>query len=170
MTTTLAGSVAVDGAGVATGTGMAFALYTAMIALPSFGNIDSAHYPGISTAQIVSAKRQLADTCNTFAIIADGPQWIVTPVKTTAYAAEAWDLVLCNPTAAGFTVTLPAPVSVPPGTSIQVKNVSASSNVITIATAGGANIDLAATTTLAFSLAGIQLTSDGATWWTTASR
>lgn len=53
---------------------------------------------------------------------------------TTDYAAKAWDLILADPTKKGFTVQIPDPTTVL-GAFILVKNVSPSTNPITIVVA-----------------------------------
>jgi len=72
---------------------------------------------------------------------------IPTGVKTAAYTASAWDFVECDPTAGGFTVTLPPIVH--GGEQVVVKNASASANVITIEPAANNTIDNGASTTIA---------------------
>src|ERR1700758_3900186 len=76
---------------------------------------------------------------------------IPTGVKTTTYSAAANDLVPCNATSAGFTVTLPpAPVD---GTRVGVKKIDATANAVTVATAGADVFNMAAgATTLSLAL------------------
>lgn len=83
-------------------------------------------------------------------------RWIVTPIKTAAYTANPWEMVLCNPTAGGFTVTLPDPRN-HGGAMVAVKNASASANVITLATVAGATIELGVGATIAAGYAALTL-------------
>jgi hypothetical protein len=73
-------------------------------------------------------------------------QWNITPVKTAAYTAKPWEVVRCDPTAGGFTVTLPPS----PGNAEQiiVKNASDSTNTITISPHGQDEIDDATSLTV----------------------
>lgn len=81
-------------------------------------------------------------------LVASVPERLVpTGVQDAAYSANAWDLVECDPTLAGFTVTLPE--KPPSGTEVMVKNASASANAITIAPRGTDTIDGAAGATIA---------------------
>lgn len=63
--------------------------------------------------------------------------WDVTGLKTGAYQAVEFELIRCDPSGAGFTVTLPKSALDARGHGVMVKNVSGSANVITIAAAGG---------------------------------
>lgn len=94
----------------------------------------------------------------------DSPWFEVTPIKTAAYLATYGQLVRCNPTAAGFTVTLPT-ASGYSGWEILVKNVSASANVVTIDGAGAETIDGAANTTIAAGYGSKRLVSNGSSEW-----
>jgi hypothetical protein len=82
--------------------------------------------------------------------------------KTAAYTAIPGDLVLCNATSSGFTVTLPtAAVS---GTTVLVKKTDASANAVTVA-GGAALIDGAATFALANQYDAVSVVADGTNWW-----
>lgn len=85
-------------------------------------------------------------------------------VRTGAHAASFNELVRCNPTTAGFTITLPAIVS---GVMAQIviKNVSNSPNTITIATSGGNTIDGQATAAISAARGALFLVSDGTSDW-----
>lgn len=65
--------------------------------------------------------------------------WTVTSVKTSAYTCKVWEVVRCDPTSAGFTVTLPPSPS--NADLIIVKNASDSTNTITVARFGQDLID-----------------------------
>jgi hypothetical protein len=87
-------------------------------------------------------------------------------VRTGNHAAQLNELVRCDPTAGGFTITLPA-INASTGRPAQivVKNVSNSPNVITIATSGGNTIDGQATATISAARGALFLVSDGASDW-----
>lgn len=89
--------------------------------------------------------------------------WRPTAVKTSAYTAGYGELVLCNPTGAGFTVNLPAAVL--GGKPIIVKNDSTSTNNITIDGAGAETIDGATTLVSAVSRAAIRLVPGTGVWY-----
>lgn len=85
--------------------------------------------------------------------------------KTANYTAHDYELVLCDPTAGGFTITAP-----PANTAhaFIVKNKSASANTITIAAAGLDLIDGASTYSLVVPMLGygsVTLYSDGVSNW-----
>jgi hypothetical protein len=66
--------------------------------------------------------------------------------KTAAYSATTEDCVIfCDPTSAGFTVTLPTRAFDEPGKFYVIANVSTSTNAITVATEGSELINGAAT-------------------------
>lgn len=67
------------------------------------------------------------------------PRVCVTPVKTAAYTAKPWDVVRCDPTAGGFTVTIPR--SQVDNAEIVIKNASDSTNTITILPSGQDTLD-----------------------------
>lgn len=69
--------------------------------------------------------------------IYDGPRLRKTSLKTGNYTAAAWDLVLCDPSGGGFTVTIPAGTTALTGRRIGVKNYGTSTNTITISAASG---------------------------------
>jgi hypothetical protein len=87
----------------------------------------------------------------------------VTAVKTTTYTAAAGELVLCDPTSAGFTVTLPTAVGVS-GQTVAVKNASDSYNLVTVATTSAQTIDGASTYEIDGPRYGVRFVSDGANW------
>jgi hypothetical protein len=161
---TLAGSVSIDAFGVATGSGSALALYTLLIATPTYANIVS--MPGVTTATLVAVKKQVAETCNVFSTLSDAAQWILTAIKTTNYNAALWELVLCNPTGAGVFITLPNATTAL-GVSVRIKNVTTSTNGIVVNTFGGV-IDGVSTFTLNLAGQCCEFTSDGTNWWITA--
>lgn len=71
------------------------------------------------------------------------PNRMVTRTQTAAYTAKYGEHVRCDPSGAGFTVTLPASAS--EGQEIVIKNVTSSANVITISAYGQDLIDGATT-------------------------
>lgn len=69
--------------------------------------------------------------------VADGTKLVaptVTSVKTAAYSAAVSEIVMCNATAGGFTVTLPTGVA--DKARIIVKKIDSSANVVTVETSG----------------------------------
>jgi hypothetical protein len=88
----------------------------------------------------------------------------VTSVKVGAYnPAVIEDLVRCNASGGGFTVTLPSAVGLA-GRGIAVKKTTSTANVVTVACTGGETIDGAATYAIAANLGGATFISDGANW------
>lgn len=83
--------------------------------------------------------------------------------KTADYTAALGDLVRCDPSAAGFTVTLPSAAS-NAGRGVTIKNVTTSTNAITIDTTGSETIDDAASYSLATSRGTATFVSDGTNW------
>lgn len=83
--------------------------------------------------------------------------WRPTPVRVVACLAECGQLVRCDPTGGGFTVTLP-PAKGLDGRAVAVKNVSASVNTITISPADGG------TTTIASAWGAKWLVAAGGLW------
>lgn len=92
----------------------------------------------------------------------DGKEYVPTPVfkptpaKTSAYRAKPGELVLCDPTSAGFTVTLEQ-ASACLGLPICIKNYSASANTITISPSGTDTIDGLTSASIAAAYAAILL-------------
>jgi hypothetical protein len=83
--------------------------------------------------------------------------------KTAAYTATAVDFQInADPTAGGFTVTLPTS-GIPAGKTYRIKHSSASGNSVTVQPATG-QIDLAASKVLA-SLQSADVQWDGSAWW-----
>ncbi len=88
----------------------------------------------------------------------------VTSVKNSAYnPAALGELVRCDVSGAGFTVTLPTAVGIS-GAGIAVKKTVSSGNTLTIATTSGQTIDGASTYAIAAALGGASFISDGANW------
>ena len=87
----------------------------------------------------------------------------VTAVQTAAYTALIGDCVLCDPTSAGFTVTLPTAIG-NTGRVVEVKNASTSTNTITIATTASQLIDGASTATITTARASLTFRSIGIGW------
>jgi hypothetical protein len=85
----------------------------------------------------------------------------------TSALADANQLVLVNPTGGAFSITLP-PAAGLRGQPIVVKNTGTSTNNVTLAAAGGDNIDGSATLVKSGSRFFVELTSDGThTWYIT---
>lgn len=87
----------------------------------------------------------------------------MTDTKTAAYSAKIGELVLCNPTGGGFTVTLPTAVS-NNGLFVVVKNNSASTNTITVDGEGSETIDGSANATITTARGRMWVVSNGAGW------
>jgi len=64
----------------------------------------------------------------------------VTPIQTAAFTAKGGDIVQCDPTAGGFTVTMPIVGPADNGVPVTVKNASANTNTVTVAANTGATI------------------------------
>lgn len=94
-----------------------------------------------------------------------GPAYTVTTTKTSSYTTAADELVQADPTSAGFTITLPAVASGNKGHRITIKNISTSTNTITIARAGSDTIDGGTSTTITTSKGKVTLVSDGTSNW-----
>ena len=78
------------------------------------------------------------------------PKYKPTVSKTAAYTADYQELVICDPSGGGFTVTLPY-ANGHVGEQVVVKNNTTSTNTITIAASGTETVDGAATTSIASS-------------------
>ncbi len=167
--TTLAGSVSIDGAGVATGSGMAKTLYDLFIATPQYAAIVVNPTLGYTVASVVAARRKLAELVNTMSAISDGPRWIPTTLKTSSYAAAPWEYVKYNTVSGGFTITLPDPTTVPAGVAIRLKNASFGTNTLTVSAVGGSTIESFGSVTQVKAIECIEYTSDGSNWWISAA-
>lgn len=91
----------------------------------------------------------------------------VTAIQTGAYAAAIGELVRCNPSAGGFTVTLPSAAGLA-SQKVGIKNVTSSQNRLTIQTTGGETLDGGVTTN--FWERGwvyVEYVSDGTNWMLT---
>jgi hypothetical protein len=92
----------------------------------------------------------------------------VSALKTTAYTvAAADDVVLVDPTAGAFDVTLPN-ANVVTGRRIQVKRTTTSANAVTVKSAGGTIDNVAGATGITLaggSLSSLTVASDGTNWW-----
>jgi len=86
------------------------------------------------------------------------PQYTITTVKTGAYSASFDEVVRADPSGGGFTITLPT-ASGSTGSTIIIKNVTSSTNIITIDTTGSDTID---------GFASVQI-EEGYTAWTFVS-
>lgn len=93
---------------------------------------------------------------------------VPTASKTTTYTAADRDLVLCDATSGGFTVTLPAAAA---GRKVGIKKTDASANLITISRAGSDTIGAAAATSITLALREqfVTLTANGTNWVITDS-
>lgn len=87
----------------------------------------------------------------------------ITPIKTANYAASISELVRVDPTAGGFTVTLPSAIG-QSGFSVAIKNVGSSNNTLTVATSGGQTIDGVSNFTMNNGRQAQTFVSNGAGW------
>lgn len=97
-----------------------------------------------------------------------GPQGTAynpTATKTANYTASAGELVECDPSSAGFTVTLPAAEAAGAGARVAVKNVTTSTNAITIGKTGSDTVDGSATGSISSSKGSAVYISDGVSNW-----
>jgi hypothetical protein len=119
-------------------------------------------------------ERSLAASLNnSWTILPQGSilNWQIIPIptatKTGDYTASMWETVRCDPTSAGFTVTLPSAGDGPQGgigNQIKIKNVSNSANTITVDGNGSQMIDGALTFSMSSARECITLESDGSSW------
>lgn len=89
----------------------------------------------------------------------------VTATKTSTYTAAANELVICDATSGGFTVTLPSAGAGTAGNVVSVRRIEFGGNTITIARAGSDTIGGATSVSLV-STEGLTLVSNGAGLWT----
>lgn len=84
----------------------------------------------------------------------------------TTYTVTISDYkILGNATSAGFTITLPAANSVPPGWQVSLEKSDSSGNAVTVSRAGADTIEGATTVSLSAQFNGVRLTSDGVSVW-----
>lgn len=88
-----------------------------------------------------------------------------TSVKRDDYAAKLGELVLCDPTAGAFTVTLPRLSRADAGRHVAVKNTTSSTNVITVRASAGQQVDKVDGYGINGSYDSVWLVSDGESWW-----
>lgn len=100
---------------------------------------------------------------NVIAPPAGSGNYIFTSIKTTTYTAAVGDLVRCDPSGGGFIVNLPTAVG-NLNTGLVVKNVTSSTNTITITPNGGQTIDGDANFVISIGRQSITLASDGSNW------
>jgi hypothetical protein len=150
-----AGSVTVAPDGTASGSGVALALYTLLLGQPSYAGIPAG-------AAGVPGKKQLAEVCNTFSTIADAPRFLMPAVQNANFSADVDSCVLCDISAAGFTVTIPPPGPTNAGHMIAVKNITSNaSNSITVEPTSGF-IEGASSITITGALASVLLVASPA--------
>jgi hypothetical protein len=94
---------------------------------------------------------------------ASAQDFIVTAVKTSLYTAASNELVQCNPTGGAFTINLPT-AGGRNGKHIVVKNVSNSTNTITIQAAGLETIDGSSSQAISFGYESLHFVSNGSNW------
>lgn len=87
----------------------------------------------------------------------------ITAVKTSTYSAVIGDLIQCDPSGGGFAITLPAAAG-NANRSLIIKNVTSSSNTITVNAIGSDLIDGLSSTSLTFGRQSITLVSTGSAW------
>jgi len=123
----------------------------------------------VTTAKILDSNvttAKIADSNVTRAKLASGARakGSVTASKTSAYTATSSDDVIpCDATSAGFTVTLPAAAS-STGMEVVIVKTDASTNLVTIDGNGSETIGGATTTALATRYESIKIVCDGSNW------
>lgn len=108
-----------------------------------------------------AVKRAVDDTHN-----AKGAKLDVTPVRRSDYDAKLDELVLCEAPAAGMIVNLPDAGRNDIGREIVVKNVTTSTNTITVRPPGAVRVNLTTAWSIATSLASNRFIWSGDAWWT----
>lgn len=94
----------------------------------------------------------------------DGPTWTVTTTKTANYTAVIGDWVRYDPSGGGFTITLPAATTGNKGKTVGTKNITTSTNTVTVDVTGGGNIDSSATFSMSGSREANTFISNGVDW------
>lgn len=87
----------------------------------------------------------------------------VTAVKTSAYTASIDETVRVDASGGAFVITLPTAAG-QSGKAIEIKNVTNSTNAVTVTPAGSETIDTASTLVLASAFGSFTLRSDGSDW------
>lgn len=82
--------------------------------------------------------------------------------RTSAYTANASDFVICNGSAGGFTITLPAPAN---GAMVRVKKIDNTANAILVVAPGGVQIDNSASASINVQWQSNDFLSDGTKWF-----
>lgn len=96
---------------------------------------------------------EASTVCASTPSVAGSSLWSPTPINIADYTASIGDKVNCDPSSAGFTVTLP-PIAGNNGTGIWVKNITTSTNTITVAADGSETIDGNSTVSIASAYGG----------------
>jgi len=91
--------------------------------------------------------------------------FIQTSTKTTTYTAQVGELVPVDPSGAGFTVNLAAITAANKDGMICIKNITSSTNVVTLDGNGAQTIDGSATFSMNIGFQSIWLVSDGSSNW-----
>lgn len=112
------------------------------------GNIDNA--ATVAIAGGYASDTMVSDGANGWLRISALRPWNFTAIKTTDYTTAIGEVVKCDPSGAGFNVDLPAvpTTNTMRAIDIIVKNVTSSTNTITIRPNGSDTIDGAANTTI----------------------
>ena len=90
-----------------------------------------------------------------------------TPMQRSAYTAQLGELVLCDPAAGAFTVTLPKLDREHHGQTLTVKHATASATAITIRGAAGQTIDGQASVSISAYGSARLVADDQRGWWRT---
>lgn len=88
---------------------------------------------------------------------------LVTPVKFANYTATIGQMVRCDPTAGGFNIVLPTAAG-NSGNLVSIKNVSPSTNSLTVVPQAGETIDGSSTYVMDLGYESITLMSTGVVW------
>ena len=87
------------------------------------------------------------------------------PRVTSEYQAHLAELVLCDPSVAGFVVLLPHALPSDEGRRVRVKNVTSSTNVIEVRPPGGVTVEGFGSTSIGTAFGSVSLVWDGTAWW-----
>jgi hypothetical protein len=153
------GGVAINPDGSASGDGLALTIYNALLGDSTYSSIPAG-------AAGIPGKNQLAGAANALAAALLPMIWFdLTSSKTSAYSAQFGEIVLCDCTGGGFTVTLPNITSGDVGKWVIVKKHVLSANVLVIDGNGSDVIDGTTTQNMAGQFAANLFVAISTTQW-----
>jgi hypothetical protein len=91
-------------------------------------------------------------------------RWFVTPIYKNNYEAKPNDFVRCDPTDGALTITLPSATRVAAGEQVIIKNVSDSTNLITVTARGTEKLDDQTSITIGTPHEALSFVSNGTNW------